>query len=370
MPPVDYHYGKFPPKNLDWLQLVPHIGPASRALGDFRGLLNAIPNADVLLAPLSAHEAVLSSRIEGTQVTLGEVLEFEADGGRHQSPGRRHEIREVYNYRRAIHQATELLDELPLCGRLLKKVHVTLMEDVRGKNMQAGEFKSIPNFIGSPGCTVETAKFIPCTPDKLHDGITEWEKFLHDDYPDSLVQLAVVHAEFEAIHPFYDGNGRLGRMLMPLFLFERKLLSYPSFYMSEYLEAHREEYYERLLAVSRDDDWTGWCRFFLQALEKQADENTRKTRAILDLYEERKHWIIERTRSQYAVPSLDFIFQQPVFRSPEFGKNQNVPHYTAHRILSGIRNELFIELSPSSGSRPAILAYEELIDIVEQRRDF
>ena len=131
MPPVDYHYGQFPPKNLDWAQLVSYIGPASLALGDFRGLLNAIPNADVLLAPLSAQEAVLSSRIEGTQVTLEEVLEFEADGGRHQAPERIHEIREVYNYRRAIHLATQLLDKLPLCGRLLKEVHATLMEDVR-----------------------------------------------------------------------------------------------------------------------------------------------------------------------------------------------------------------------------------------------
>ena len=370
MPPVDYHYGKFPPKNLDWLQLVPHIGPAFRALGDFRGLLNAIPNADVLLAPLSAHETVFSNRIMGTQATLSEVLEFEADGGRRQPPERRHEIREVHNYRRAIHQATELLDELPLCGRLLRKVHATLMEGVRGKNKQPGEFKSLPILIGSHGCTVENAKFIPITPDKLPDGLTEWEKFLHDDYPDSLVQLAVVHAEFEALHPFYDGNGRLGRMLMPLFLFERKLLSYPSFYMSEYLEAHRDEYYERLLAVSRDDDWTGWCRFFLQALEKQADENTRKARAILDLYEERKHWIIERTRSQYAVPSLDFIFQQPIFRSPDFAKDQKVPHHTARRILGMIRGELFTEWFPPSGSRPAIFAYEELLDIVEQKRTF
>ena len=370
MPPVDYHYGQFPPENLDWLQLVPYIGPTSRALGDFRGLLNAIPNADVLLAPLSAHEAVLSSRIEGTQVTLGEVLEFEADNGRHQPPERRHEIREVYNYRLAIHQATELLEELPLCGRLLKKVHAILMEDVRGKHRQSGEFKSTPNFIGRPGCTVETAKFLPCTPDKLPDGMTAWEKFLHNDYPDRLVQLAVAHAEFEALHPFYDGNGRLGRMLMPLFLFERELLSYPSFYMSEYLEAHREEYYERLLAVSRDDDWTGWCRFFLQALEKQAEENTRKAKAILNLYDERKRWIIENTRSQYAVPSLDFIFRQPIFRSPDFGKDQGVPRHSARRILGEIRNELFIEWLPPSGSRPAIFAYKELLDIVEQKRTF
>ena len=370
MPPVDYHYGKFPPENLDWLQLVPYIGSASGALGGFRGLLNAIPNADVLLAPLSAHEAVLSSRIEGTQVTLGEVLEFEADNGRHQSPERRYEIREVYNYRRAIHLATELLDELPVCGRLLKKVHAILMEDVRGKNRQAGEFKSTPNFIGSPGCTVETAKFLPCTPDKLPDGMTKWETFLHSNQPDRLVQLALAHAEFEALHPFYDGNGRLGRMLMPLFLYERKLLGYPAFYMSEYLEAHREEYYERLLAISRDDDWTGWCRFFLQALEKQAEENTQSAKAILNLYDERKRWIIEKTRSQYAVPSLDFIFRQPIFRSSDFGKDQEVPPASARRILGKIRDELLIELFPASGPRPAIFAYKELLDIVEQRQTF
>lgn len=370
MPPVDYHYGKFPPKNLDWFKLVPYIGPASGALGDFRGLLNAIPNADVLLAPLSAHEAVLSSRIEGTQVTLGEVLEFEADGGRHQSPERRHDIEEVYNYRRAIHQATELLNELPLCGRLLKEVHATLMEDVRGNNSQAGEFKSLPNFIGSPGCTVETAKFIPCTPDKLPDGMSAWEKFLNDKFTDSLVQLSLAHAEFESLHPFYDGNGRLGRLLLPLFLYNRKLLSYPSFYMSEYLEAHREEYYERLLGVSRDDDWTGWCRFFLQALEKQARENIRKAEAILDLYEKRKDWIIEKTRSQYAVPCLDFIFRKPIFRSSDFGKDQGLTPRTARRILGKIRDELFLEVVPAAGSRRAILVYKELIDIVEQRQAF
>ena len=370
MSPVNYHYDQFPPKNLDWSQLVPYIGPATLALGDFNGLLNAIPNANLLLAPLSTQEAVLSSRIEGTQATLGEVLEFEADNGRHQSPERRHEIREVYNYCLAIHQATELLKELPLCGRLLKEAHATLMKDVRGKNRQAGEFKLTPNFIGSPGCTVETAKFLPCSPDKLPDGMTAWEKFLHNDYPDRLVQLAVAHAEFEALHPFYDGNGRLGRMLMPLFLFERELLSYPSFYMSEYLEANRDEYYERLLAVSRDDDWPGWCRFFLQALEKQAEENTRKARAILNLYENRKSWIIEKTRSQYAVPCLDFIFRRPIFQSSDFGKNQGLTPRTARRILGKVRDDLLIELVPASGSRRAILAYKELLNIVEQRQTF
>ena len=370
MPPVDYHYDDFPPQDLDWRQLIPLIGPATLALGDFRGLLNAIPNADVLLAPLSAQEAVLSSRIEGTQATLNEVFEFEAGGGRNQTAERIQEILEVNNYRRAIHIAAQRLSELPLCGRLLKEAHAILMEGVRGKDKQVGEFKSLPNAIGPPGCTLETAKFLPITPDKLNEGVSKWEKFLNGDQPDSLVQLAVVHAEFEALHPFYDGNGRIGRMLLPLFLYERKLLSYPAFYLSEYLEAYREEYYERLLAVSRDGDWTGWCRFFLQAIEKQARENTRKAKAILDLYETRKSWIIEKTRSQYGVPSLDSIFHKPIFLASDFGKAQDVPRATARRILGKIRDELFVELLPAHGSRPAILAYRELINIVERRQSF
>ena len=370
MPPVNYHYGRFPPENLDWQQIVPLIGPATLALGDFRGLLNAIPNAEVLLAPLSAQEAVLSSRIEGTQATLNEVLEFEVEGGRNQPPKRFQEFLEVLNYRHAIQRTADRLDELPLCGRLLKEAHAILLNGVRGKDKLLGEFKSYPNAIGPPGCTMETAKFLPITPDMLEDGMAKWEQFLHSEQLDSLVQLAVVHAEFEALHPFYDGNGRLGRMLLPLFLYERELLSYPAFYLSEYLEAHREEYYERLLAVSRDGDWTGWCLFFLHAIEKQARENTRKARAILNLYETRKGWIIEKTHSQYSVPCLDYMFQKPIFRASDFGRPQKVHRATARRILGEIRNELLLELKPASGPRSAVLAYSELLNIVEGKEVF
>lgn len=370
MPPVNYHYGQFPPKNLDWPQLVPLIGPATLALGDFRGLLNAIPNAEVLLSPMSAQEAVLSSRIEGTQATLNEVLEFEVEGGRYQPPERFQEFLEVLNYRHAIQRAADRLGELPLCGRLLKEAHAILLKGVRGKDKLLGEFKSLPNAIGPPGCTMENAKFLPIAPDELNEGVTKWEKYLHSEQPDSLVQLAVVHAEFEALHPFYDGNGRLGRMLLPLFLFERKLLSYPAFYLSGYLEANREEYYERLLAVSRDGDWTGWCRFFLQAMETQARGNTLKARAILKLYEKRKSWIIDKTHSQYSVPCLDYMFRKPIFRASDFGKPQKVHRATARRILGEIRNELLLELRPASGPRSAVLAYSELLNIVEGKEVF
>ncbi|MCC5806655.1 MAG: Fic family protein [Opitutales bacterium] len=368
---VVYHHGKFPPTGIDWERLVPLIGPATLALGDFRGLLDAVPDAWVLLSPLTTQEAVLSSRIEGTQATLGEVLEFEAGGKPpQQTPEKINDIEEVINYRVAIHEAARRLAELPLCGRLLKETHAILMRGVRGRDKAAGQFKTTPNAIGAPGCTAETAKFLPIEPAYLDDGISLWENYLHSDQPDLLIQLAVVHAEFEALHPFLDGNGRLGRMLVPLFLYERKVLSHPAFYISEYLERHREEYYERLLAVSRDNDWTGWIAFFLRAMAEQARVNTKRARAILQLYEDRKRWIVERTHSQYAVAALDFMFRQPIFSGSDFSKAQGIPKPTARRILATIREALLRELRPAAGQRPAIYAYRELLNAAEGKEAF
>ncbi|MGJ3241638.1 MAG: Fic family protein [Opitutales bacterium] len=367
MPPVHYHHGKFPPDKLAWDRIVPWIEPATLALGEFKGLLDAIPNPTILLAPLSAQEAVLSSRIEGTQATLGEVLEYEAGGERPESEDKLNDIREVLNYRRAIARATELLQELPLCGRLLKEAHAILMDDVRGRNKDAGNYKKTPNAIGPPGCNLDTAKFIPIEPEKLEAGMRIWENYIHSDQPNTLVQLGLAHAEFESLHPFLDGNGRLGRMILPLFLYERKMLNFPALYLSEYFEAHKDEYTERLLAVSRDDDWTGWSVFFLNALQQQARENTRKARAIMELYERRKAWIQEKAHSQYGVAIVDFLFSQPIFKATDLGAPQNVPAPTARRILGVIRDELLLQIRPSSGRRPAIFAYKELLDIAEGR---
>jgi len=365
MSPVNYHKGRFPPKDLDLERLFPLIGPATLALGDFRGTLDSMPDYRVLLSPIISQEAVLSSRIEGTQATLGEVLEYEGGGDVPDSKERQDDIQEILNYRHAIHQAANRLNELPLCGRILKEAHKTLMSGVRGKDKSPGRYRVIQNAIGRPGCTLETASFIPIAPESLEAGMAAWEQYLHRQDLGPLVQLAIVHLEFEALHPFLDGNGRLGRMLIPLFLFERKLLNFPSFYLSEYFEANREEYYERLRAVSRDNDWTGWCVFFLVAMQKQALENTRKARSIMELYEKRKKWMIEMTHSQYAVPALDFFFQQPIFRSDHFWKQKEIPDQTARAILRKVREELFLELRPASGRRAAVYAYRELLNIAE-----
>jgi Fic family protein len=371
--PVSYHQGKFPPVQIDWPRLISLIGPANAALARYDGLLMAIPNASILLSPLTTQEAVLSSRIEGTQATMGEVLEYEAAGTPEAvDPAKRQDIEEVLNYRRAMKQATADMNHLPLCNRLIKSVHETLVSGVRGHDKARGKFRTIQNYIGIPGRPIEQARFVPIAPEELEAGMTRWEKYLHEPADDALVQLAIMHAEFESLHPFLDGNGRIGRMLIPLFLYDRKLLQSPMFYLSEYLEANRQEYYDRLLAVSRDDDWTGWCRFFLLALQKQAALNDAKARQILDLYQRRKNWIVERTHSQFAIRALDFLFGTPIFNALDFIKQSKIPPATSRRILRLLSGKkgLLKTLRKSSGRRPAMFAFSELLDITEGRSVF
>jgi Fic family protein len=300
--PVRYHLGAFPPPTLDWPRLIALLGPASAALARFDGVLTGVPNAHVLASPLMTEEAVLSSKIEGTQATMGEVLEFEALGDQASvEPEKRLDILEIQNYRKALHGAVRDMETLPLCLRLIRAAHAQLMDGVRGADKQPGEFRTRQNWIGSHGCVVEQARFVPIEPERLPDGMAAWERAIHDAGPgDLLVQLAILHAEFEALHPFLDGNGRLGRMLIPLFLYERKMLSKPVFYMSAYLEANRHEYYDRLLGVSRDGDWTGWCKFFLTGLTIQAESNTAKAKEIVSLYDRAMIQVRELTHSQYT----------------------------------------------------------------------
>ena len=368
---VHYHEGRFPPESrLDWPALIPLIGPAVAALARYDGTLGAVPNPRVLLSPLVMQEAVLSSRIEGTQATMGEVLEFEA-GKEAESPQRRDDIHEVLNYRAATQAAERMLETLPLCQRVVREAHQVLLSGVRGENKSPGDYRRIPNWIGPPGCTVEQATFVPIGADKLPEAMSAWENYLNQDAPDRLVQLAVLHAEFEALHPFLDGNGRLGRMLVPLFLWQCGLIGQPMFYISAYFEARRDAYYEGLLAVSRDDDWTGWCRFFLQAVRAQAEENLTKARGILDLYESMKGQVAHITRSPYAIHTLDWIFEHPIFNSSGFASSAKIPSRTARRILTKLReHEILWVIRPGNGRRGTILVFPDLLNIAEGRDVF
>jgi Fic family protein len=367
--PVKYHTGGFPPKNLNWEELVPLVGSANAALARYDGLLAAVPNAYVLLSPLMSQEAVLSSRIEGTQATLNEVLEFEA-GMEPASPdaNKRNDIQEVINYREAIASALDMLKTIPLSQRVIKEAHRILLSGVRGQNRSPGEYKRIQNWIGPEGHPIETARYIPVSPADIAEGMGAWEKYIHAENIDRLVQLAILHAEFEALHPFLDGNGRIGRMLVPLFLSTKGLLSHPVFYISAYLEARREEYYDRLLRVSEDGDWTGWIGYFLRAIKEQAESNAQKTREIIDLRDKLLHRATDLTRSKSAIDAVDFLFQRPIFSGSDFDANPAISNRTALRIRKTLlENGILREIRQKSGQQPAILGFRELLNIVEGR---
>lgn len=372
MPPAHYHVGKFPPIEIDWPRLIPLIGPANAAIARFDGVLAAMVNPRVLLTPLTTQEAVLSSRIEGTRTTLDEVLEYEAEGDSiERSPERVADIQEVLSYRRAMGKALEMLETLPLCQRIVRETHAVLLAGVRGRNRNPGVYRTTPNWIGPAGCSIEEARFVPVSAELLPQAMDRWERFIHEEFSDKLSQLALLHAEFEAIHPFLDGNGRLGRMLVPLFLQHAGVLSQPVFYVSAYLESHRDEYYERLLAVSRDNDWTGWCVFFLQALTAQAAENLEKAQGILRLHQRMLAEAPEWTHSQYASFAVDFLFRNPMFKSSMFTSRSGIPVHTARRILSVLNERgLLVTIRPSSGRRPATYAFRELVNIAEGREAF
>jgi len=357
-----------PLESVDWAAHVPLIGQANAALARYDGMLQSIINPEVLLSPLTTQEAVLSSRIEGTQASMEEVLEYEAAPKEHIEPSKFADIQEIINYRRAMRVAVTRLSERPLCLNLFKELHSVLLDSVRGRDRAPGEFRRIQNYIGSPGCSIEDATFVPPSPELVSPALDNWEKYLHSDEKDRLVQLAVVKAQFEIIHPFLDGNGRMGRMLIPLFLFEKGLLSNPMFYLSAYLEAQREVYYHRLQSVSEKGDWNGWISFFLKAVIEQAETNTRKTRKILDLYDRMKQNLPEIIRSQYAVQAIDALFDRPVFQISDFINRSNIPEASARRILNGLReNGSVKELRAGGGRRAAVLIFPELIAITEDR---
>jgi len=370
--PVYYHYGMFPPNELDWKKLIPLVGPANAELARYDGILNAVPNPAILLTPFTTQEAVLSSKIEGTVTTITEVLKFEISKGE-EDPGSKKtaDIKEVLNYRKAMRHAVDLMKKLPLCQRVVKETHGILLRGVRGKDKSPGEYRRDQNWIGVRGCPIQEARFVPISPDKLQNGVNAWEKFIHDEFTDELVKLAILHVEFESLHPFYDGNEQMGRILVPLFLQSTQILRTPMFYISEYFERNHEEYYDRLLAVSRDNAWTEWCVFFLKAILIQAKINQSKVDAILNLYSDKKSWITEITHSQHAIKALDYFFKHPIFLSSHFSNKAGIPSPTAKRILNLLmKKNVFATIEESSGRRPATLAFKELINITEERTIF
>ena len=359
--------GLLPHKDVQWEPLIPLMGQANRALASYSGVLYGVPNPAILLSPLTTQEAVLSSKIEGTQATLGDVLKFDA-GAEPPQESRRQDIQEIVNYRAALRSAEQELKTRPFNLNLLLKLHSTLLDSVRGRDKGRGRFRTVQNWIGPPGTPMEQAAFIPPPPESLPGLLDNWEKYYHMERPDPLVQLAVVHAQFEIIHPFVDGNGRLGRILIPLFLYEKEILSQPIFYLSAYLESHREKYVDSLRTLgTHKDSWNDWIKFFLTALIEQAKLNAAKARAIMDLYEGMKTRVIALTHSQYAVPLLDALFEHPIFKSSSVAGRPGMPSKPmVMHLLGKLKQEKILRVfREGSGRRAQILIFSELLKLCE-----
>jgi Fic family protein len=259
------------------------------------------------------------------------------------------------------------LEERPLSQHLLREAHSLLMNGVRGRDKNPGAFRDEQNWIGPQGCLIEQAAFVPIPQEHLLAGLDKWTEYVQSsDALDPLVQLAIAHVEFEAIHPFKDGNGRLGRMVIPLFLYERRILSGPNFYISGYLEAQRDQYIDAMRAVSRDGAWTDWSVFFLRGLIEQASENQSKAQAILGLHQDMLRDVANLTHSQYAGRAVEFIFFRPVFASTHFVEDSDIPRPTALKILATLRDaDILRTVREGAGRRAAIYAFPALLNIAE-----
>lgn len=361
-----YEPNNLPIQGLDFAQLITHVGEANAALAEYSGLLQGIVNPAVMLSPLTQQEAVLSSKIEGTQATVEEVLEHEA--GEEFDERKKADINEILNYRKALMLSQDYLqDQRPITLSLILHLHEILMDSVRGQNKAPGEFRKDQNWIGRYGCTMEEASFVPPSPFQLPNYLEAWQTYVGSNDFDVLAQTAIVHAQFELLHPFKDGNGRIGRLLIPLFLFSKGRLSSPMFYLSDFLESNRDEYYQRLSAISQHGDWTGWIKFFLVAITQQARKNVSQVKAIMNLYEATKVQVRDITRSQHTAQLVDTLFDRPIFRVSDVVQRSGINKQTLHGLLRQLQQPegpLTI-LREGIGRRPAIYAFPALLNICE-----
>lgn len=362
-----YHYGGFPPQLPDLTQLIASLTAAATNLARYDTMLQSMLNSELLLAPLRARDAVVSSRMEGTISTLEEVLRLEAEAtDETMGAGSRDETIEVALYARSLRQAEEQIqDGYPLDENLIRQAHHTLLSFGRGQQKKPGQYKTEQNYIGERRS--KRIDFIPISPEQLPIGMASLVEFMNSDDLIPLLKIAISHAEFEALHPFDDGNGRLGRMLITLMLWQTKVLNTPRFFVSDYFENNKDEYIARLRAVSEENDWIGWCHFFFQALSSQAEKNINTVDQIQTHYEEMREKFRDVLQSKWSMDALNYMFANPIFRNSRFTKNAGIPKPTANTITNKLVDEglLNILIAPS-GRSPGLYIFPSLLEIVQE----
>jgi Fic family protein len=350
-----------PPK-LDWDDaLVSLTSRADLAMGTLSGLGETLPNPHLLIYPFIRREAVLSSRIEGTQSSLSDLLLFEAT-----KVEKQRDVKEVQNYVRAMEYGIKRLSELPVSLRLIRELHAILMEGVRGERATPGEFRRSQNWIGPPGCTLNDATFVPPPVPEMNEALGRLEKFLHmdKDLP-PLVELALVHYQFETIHPFLDGNGRIGRLLITLFLCQRGILPKPLLYLSAFFERYRQEYYDCLLEISQKGAWRQWIEFFLRAVVDQANDAVQRSRRLLELHQNYYQVSLDKRLPQTAERLVELIFARPVLIARAVQAALDVTFPAAQNAINALVAEgILAEIT--GGKRNKVYAANAILEILEE----
>lgn len=350
------------PPGLSWtLQLVYALSDADRAIARLAGEGRRLPNPHVLMRPFITREAVLSSRIEGTQATLGELLAADAGAVVARSP---EDLREVANYVFALEYGIERLATLPLSVRLVREIHGRLMEGVRGGHARPGEIRTVQNWIGLPGSTPQTADYVPPPPARLSDLLEGFERFLHDTTLPPLVQIGLAHYQFEAIHPFLDGNGRIGRLLITLFLVKRDILPTPLLYLSAFFEATRSEYYTRLRAVTEEGDWDAWLLYFLNGVARQSEDAVDRAARIQETLDA---WRLRLAGLGSDTPAhvLELLAGNPFVTAKGIAARLGIARSTASRAI-GRLVDLGVLTQVGTRKRDRSYLAKELLDILEE----
>ena len=350
------------PPDLDWTpRLIKLLSEADRLIGKLAGEGGRLPNPHILMRPFTRREAVLSSKIEGTQATLGELLAAEAGIAVERSPD---DLHEVGNYVVALEHGTSRLKELPICVRLIRELHEKLMTNVRGHHATRGQFRKTQNWIGKPGSTPETASFVPPPPDEVEPCLAAWEKFLHDSDLPPLVTVALAHYQFEAIHPFLDGNGRVGRLLITLFLIEQKILPMPLLYLSAFFEASRRDYYDGLRGVSERGAWQDWIEYFLLGIARMSEDAlSRAARINAKLIEWQKAIAGESTKT--PMRAVELLAANPFITAKGCAKKLGVAFTTAQRAIERLER-LRIVQQAGTAKRDRVYCAKALLNILEE----
>lgn len=351
-----------PPAGLDKFsaEFVGILSEADRRLGALRSLAKLIPNPNLLVAPYVRKEAVLSSRIEGTQASLSDIFYYEASK---EKPKHR-DVLEVLNYVKAMNYGLARLKELPLSLRLVREIHSVLMEGVRGDKMKPGEFRTSQNWIGSPGCSLADATYVPPPVSEMNEALSHWEKFLRTE--DSLVPLikcALLHYQFETIHPFLDGNGRVGRLLIAFYLCERGYLEHPILYLSDYFERFRTEYYDLLMKVSQYGAWDDWLKYFIRGVAEQSKVAEETGHKILDLQKEYRQQLQKESVPTVVFQLLDMLFLNPFVSLPGISDYLKITWPTAKASVERLI-KLGILKEVSGRKRGRIYCAKELLNIL------